>query len=94
MNNASFNSFVGIDISKDKFDAYCIDMKGEKQFYLSCSMDRTGFEKLVSCLESLSMPKESLLIGMESTACYHNEPVFFPSCKWICGNHNQSITHF
>ena len=71
MNNASFNSFVGIDISKDKFDAYCIDMKGEKQFYLSCSMDRTGFEKLVSCLESLSIPKDNLLIGMESTACYH-----------------------
>jgi len=71
MNKSSFSSFLGVDISKDKFDAYCIDMNGEKQFYLSCSMDRTGFEKLVSRMESLSMPRESLLIGMESTACYH-----------------------
>jgi transposase len=71
MNKPSLSGFLGIDISKDKFDAYCIDINGEKRFYLSCSMDRTGFEKLVSCLESLSIPKESLLIGMESTACYH-----------------------
>jgi len=40
-------------------------------FYLSCPMDRTGFEKLVSRLGALSIPQESLLIGMESTASYH-----------------------
>ena len=71
MDKTFFSSFLGIDISKDKFDAYCIDMKGEKHFYLSCSMDRAGFEKLVNRLETLSIPQESLLIGMESTACYH-----------------------
>jgi transposase len=71
MNKAFFSGFLGIDISKDKFDAYCIDINGEKQFYLSCSMDRAGFKKLVGHLENLSIPKENLLIGMESTACYH-----------------------
>lgn len=71
MNETSFSGFLGIDVSKDKFDAYCIDINGEKHFYLSCPMDRTGFEKLVSRLEALSIPQESLLIGMESTACYH-----------------------
>jgi len=71
MNKASIRGFLGIDISKDKFDAYCIDINGEKHFYLSCSMDRAGFEKLVGRLEALSIPQESLLIGMESTACYH-----------------------
>lgn len=71
MNKAFFSGFLGVDISKDKFDAYCIDINGEKQFYLSCSMDRVGFEKLVGHLENLSIPKENLLIGMESTACYH-----------------------
>jgi transposase len=71
MSKTIFSSFLGIDISKDKFDAYCIDMKGEKHFYLSCSMDRAGFEKLVNRLEALSMPQEGFLIGMESTACYH-----------------------
>jgi transposase len=34
-------------------------------------MDRAGFEKLVNRLESLSIPRENLLVGMESTACYH-----------------------
>jgi len=71
MNKTSFSGFLGIDISKDKFDAYCIDINGEKQFYLSCSMDRAGFEKLVGHMDNLSIPKENLLIGMESTACYH-----------------------
>lgn len=71
MNKTSFRGFLGIDISKDKFDAYCMDTNGEKYFHLLCSMDRTGFEKLISRLESLSIAQESLLIGMESTACYH-----------------------
>ena len=71
MNKSSFSGFLGVDISKDKFDAYCIDINGEKHFYLSCSMDRAGFEKLVNRLESLSIPRENLLVGMESTACYH-----------------------
>lgn len=71
MNKTSFRGFLGIDVSKDKFDAYCIDINGEKYFHLLCSMDRTGFEKLISRLESLSIAQESLLIGMESTACYH-----------------------
>ena len=71
MNTTSFSGFLGIDISKDKFDACCIGKNGEKHFHLSCSMDRTGFEKLVSRLEALPISKESLLIGMESTACYH-----------------------
>jgi transposase len=71
MNKTSFCGFLGIDISKDKFDAYCMDMNGEKHFYISCSMDRTGFEKLMSRLEILPISKEGLLIGMESTACYH-----------------------
>jgi hypothetical protein len=30
MNETSFGGFLGIDISKDKFDAHCIDIKGEK----------------------------------------------------------------
>ena len=64
MNKTSFSGFLGIDVSKDKFDAYCIDINGEKHFYLSCSMDRSGFEKLVSRLETLSIPQESLLVGM------------------------------
>ena len=41
------NFFVGLDVSKEKFDACGIGDKGEKVFALSCSMGREGFEKLI-----------------------------------------------
>jgi len=59
--------YVGIDVSKEKFDACGIDGGGEKVFSITCPMSREGFEKLVR-----QWPKEApLLIGMESTASYH-----------------------
>jgi transposase len=60
--------FVGLDVSKEKFDACCIADKGERIFSLVCSMDREGFEKLVARLPN---DKSSFLLGMESTASYH-----------------------
>jgi transposase len=63
-----FDYFVGIDISKDKFDA-CGIMKDEtRHFQISTAMDRKGFEKLKKHLVGLH---SSILIGMESTATYH-----------------------
>ena len=59
--------FVGIDISKDKFDACGIGERGEKIFSLTAPMDKEGFEKLLVYLKKDS----SLLLGLESTACYH-----------------------
>jgi len=61
--------FVGIDVSKDKFDACGIREDGAKLFQFSATMDRNGFEKLKSHLSSV--PMGSVLIGMESTASYH-----------------------
>ena len=59
--------YVGIDVSKEKFDACGIGDDGEKFFSVSCPMNREGFEKLI-----LQWPKEEpRLIGMESTASYH-----------------------
>jgi transposase len=66
-----FKFFVGIDVSKEKFDVCCIDSTGEKVFRLSAAMNRTGFDELTMKLSSVSGSKDSLLIGMESTACYH-----------------------
>jgi transposase len=66
-----FRRFVGIDISKEKFDASCIGMGEEKQFQISISLDRTGFDELFNRLSAVGGPRESILIGMESTACYH-----------------------
>jgi transposase len=59
--------FVGIDVSKEKFDVCCIGEEGEKIFSLVSSMDRPGFEKLVLQLNG----NPSLIVGMESTASYH-----------------------
>ena len=61
--------YVGIDVSKEKFDACGIGDEGKKIFSLSCSMNRNGFDKLVLQLTKLSTA--SLLLGMESTASYH-----------------------
>lgn len=59
--------FVGIDVSKEKFDACGIGDEGKKKFSVCCSMNREGFEKLI-----LQLPEGvPLLIGMESTASYH-----------------------
>ena len=59
--------FVGIDVSKDKFDACGIGESGKKVFSLTSTMDRNGFEKLVLHLKNIQSP----LLGLESTACYH-----------------------
>jgi len=69
--NRLFKIFLGIDISKEKFDVCCIDNTGGKLFRLSLLMEREGLDELNKKLSSLSVPKESILIGMESTACYH-----------------------
>jgi transposase len=60
---------VGIDVSKEKFDACGIGDEGKKIFSLSCSMNREGFDKLM--LQLTAMSTASLLLGMESTASYH-----------------------
>jgi transposase len=65
----NFSSFVGIDISKDKFDACGITGEETKLFQISATMDRKGFEKLKGHLSSAAI--SSVLIGMESTATYH-----------------------
>lgn len=64
-----FDSFIGIDVSKDKFDACGISGDEERLFQLSATMDRKGFEKLKGHLADVSV--SSVLIGMESTASYH-----------------------
>lgn len=68
---ATYSFFLGIDISKEKFDACCKGSNGEKLFRVSASMNRDGFAELLVKLSSVAGPKGSILIGMESTACYH-----------------------
>jgi transposase len=65
----NFDCIVGIDISKDKFDACGITGEEAKLFQISAAMDRKGFEKLKRHLGTVSIA--SVFIGMESTASYH-----------------------
>ena len=65
----SFDYFIGIDVSKDKFDTCGITGDGSKLFQFSATMDRKGFEKLKRQLAAVSI--SSALIWMESTASYH-----------------------
>jgi transposase len=66
-----FSYYLGIDVSKETFDVCCINHKGDKLFSMSTSMNRAGFDELIRKLSSHAISKESVLIGMESTACYH-----------------------
>ena len=61
--------YVGIDVSKEKFDACGIRDDGTKVFSVICPMNREGFDKLV--LRLPTGEAASLLLGMESTASYH-----------------------
>ncbi len=71
MSKEAWRWFLGIDISKETFDACCINVKGETVFRIATSMDKEGFTELIAKLSSVSITQESVLIGMESTACYH-----------------------
>ena len=68
---AAFKIFLGIDISKEKFDVCCIGIDGGRLFRLSAAMDRAGFDELLMKVSSTGVSKDAILIGMESTACYH-----------------------
>ncbi len=59
--------YVDIDVAKDKFDACGIGEGGKKVFSLTATLDRNGFEKLGLQLKG----RDPLLLGLESTACYH-----------------------
>lgn len=65
----TYNIFVGIDISKDSFFACVIDRDKSILFEGQFSMDRDGFMALVDKLSVFK--KEEVLIGKESSGCYH-----------------------
>lgn len=64
-----YSYFVGIDIAKNTHWASCLSSDGEIIFEpFSFPNDNSGFQKLISKLESLD--KTKILIGLESTAHY------------------------
>jgi len=65
----SYNVFVGIDVSKESFSVCAIDSREKVLFEDSLPMDKKGFKTLLKRLKSF--PKNSILIGKESSGCYH-----------------------
>jgi hypothetical protein len=63
LERASVNLFLGIDISKEKFDACCIGSNGDKRFRMSASMSREGFEEVLMKVSSITKDKETIIIG-------------------------------
>ena len=60
---------VGIDISKDSFDATLIDENQKKLFYQKFSMNKNGFESFLEKVEKID--KSLIQILMESTGIYY-----------------------
>ena len=71
-----YSYFVGIDIAKNTHWASCLSSDGEIILEpFSFSNDNSGFQKFISKLESLD--KTKILIGLESTAHYGNNLIFY-----------------
>lgn len=71
-----YSYFVGIDIAKTTHWVSCLSTDGEIIFEpFSFSNDNSGFQKLISKLDSLD--KEKTLIGLESTAHYGENIISF-----------------
>jgi len=64
-----YEVFVGLDISKGSFAACAIGQEQDKIFEFSAPMNMEGFRKLTEHLSKFS--KDSILIGQESSGCYH-----------------------
>ncbi len=70
----NFSHFLGIDVSKNSFDACLIDVKQEVRMNEKFAMDSDGFEKLVQNLQEFE--KDDILVVLESTGIYHTNLLF------------------
>ena len=75
--------YVGIDVSKDCSSAHGIDVKGRSNFSLSFSMDAEGFAELWKEIMGYCKDFSKVMVGVESTACYHMNLYSFLTAKGI-----------
>ena len=72
-----YSLLIGVDVSKDLFSTAGIDSKGAESFSNSHSMDSGGFGEFLKILTSHCEDFSKVIIGMESTGCYHINPFSF-----------------
>lgn len=63
-------NFIGIDVSKDKINAACINIQGKVLFEVEAINNRLGFQKILKRIEKYA-GNSSYKIGFESTGIYH-----------------------
>lgn len=63
-------NFIGIDVSKDKLNAACINIQGEVLFEIEAINNRLGFQKILKRIEKYA-GDSPYKIGFESTGIYH-----------------------
>ena len=62
---------VGVDVSKESFSAAGLNSKGTRCFTQDCAMDSEGFSKLLKTITAHQQDLSAVVVGMESTGCYH-----------------------
>jgi transposase len=62
---------VGADVSKESFSAAGLDGKGKPCFSDVFPMDLDGFTKFLKTIMAKQPDKSAIIVGMESTGCYH-----------------------
>lgn len=62
-----FEHFVGVDVSKDKFNFCVTNSAGRKLAEDMCDVSDSGFEKFFSIIKTFA----AVAVGLESTATYH-----------------------
>lgn len=94
-----FSYYLGIDVSKDSFDACLIDAQESILMNEKFEMDSDGFERLLRILQNFD--RDNILVVMESTSIYHNNLFFHLKGKKIATavvnpvlihNFNKSVT--
>jgi len=63
--------FIGIDVSKETFSAAGIDVEGTELFAACYKMDAGGFTDFTKAIRVHTKDLDTVLVGMESTGCYH-----------------------
>jgi transposase len=62
---------VGVDVSKESFSVTGLDSGGARCFAEAFSMDADGFSKFLKTMTAQQADISAIVVGMESTACYH-----------------------
>jgi len=78
-----YNLFVGIDVSKDSSAAHGLDSSGKSCFVITLSMDITGFSQLYDTIRASCEDLSTVIVALESTACYHINLYSFLTSKGI-----------